>query len=428
VVDRAHALSSGRPEDGLAWLQALPASNIKMGLSRVREALAALGDPQAHVPSLQVAGTNGKGSTCAFAAACLSQRYRTGRYISPHLERVNERISIDGVDISDEVLGRRVLEVLARLPETLELTYFEFGTVVAFWHFAQEQVDVAVLETGLGGRLDATTACDAVVTAITSISFDHQEYLGHTLAAIAAEKAGIVKRGVPLVTCAQPPEVLEVFRAVTSAEGAPLFVEGADFRVEGTTWRGLTHTVSSLRWALEGPHQRQNLAVALAALEQLAARGFPLSDEELRRGLAAARWPGRFERFSGAPELVLDGAHNPAGVEVLCAALDEAFAGRAVHLVFGVFGDKAWAPMARRLFTRCARLYLAPVGSPRGLSPEALAPLAHELGVPAEVFPSAEAALAQARAVAPPDAVVVVAGSLFLLGQLRPLARGAAAH
>jgi dihydrofolate synthase/folylpolyglutamate synthase len=198
----------------LAHFAGLSPSNIKMGLERVLVALEKLGNPQRRFPALHVAGTNGKGSTCAIAASCLSTRYHTGLYTSPHLIRPNERIQIDGVEIDDATFGRRIAEVVAVLGEQHELTYFEFGTVVAFWHFAQERVEIAVLETGLGGRLDATTACVPKVTCITPIEFDHQEYLGHTIAAIASEKAGIVKGGVPLISSAQVPEAMAVLEKV----------------------------------------------------------------------------------------------------------------------------------------------------------------------------------------------------------------------
>ena len=241
------------PQEGLAHFAGLSPSSIKMGLERVLQALAQLGHPERKFPALHVAGTNGKGSTCAIAASCLMQKYRTGLYTSPHLIRPNERIQLDGVEIDDDTFGRRIAEVVEILGTDHELTYFEFGTVVAFWHFAQERVDVAVLEVGLGGRLDATTACVPLVTTITAIDFDHMEYLGNTLAAIAGEKAGIIKPGVPVISSAQEAEALEVIERVASGLSEPvedgptgaltagtrparkdrIFVERRDLRVEG---------------------------------------------------------------------------------------------------------------------------------------------------------------------------------------------------
>ena len=413
---------------GLLHLASLPPSSIKMGLGRVQAALATLGNPEQRFPSLHVAGTNGKGSTCAMAASALHRRYRVGLYTSPHLFEVNERFKVDGVDLNDEALGTSIAEVVERLGAH-ELTYFELSTVVAFWHFAKVGVDLAVIETGLGGRLDATTACRALVTCITPIGFDHMDYLGHTLGAIAGEKAGIVKPGVPLVLSRQPDEAQAVF----DATGASLLREGRDFSLEVTgpnegTWRSSTRTVERLHWPLTGPHQTQNAAVAVACLDELGRRGFPLTDDELRAGVAATRWPGRLESFGGSPEVVLDGAHNPAGVEVLLRALDTDFAGRPVHLVFGVFADKDSEPMMRALFPRCDQVILTPIDNPRSRNPASYVELARTLapGVEVTVASSARAALEAAKATCPPGGLVLVAGSLFLVGQLRAVLLGRA--
>lgn len=380
---------------------------------------------------LHVAGTNGKGSTCAFAASCLRQAgYRVGLYTSPHLLRVNERFQVDGEEISDELLGRRILEVLERHPPALErpspLTYFELGTVVALWHFAQEKVDVAVLETGLGGRLDATAAVTPSVAAITSISLDHTEHLGHTLAAIAREKAGIMKPGVPAVSSRQDDEALRVLEATARELEVPLWLEGRDFALEpetggspGLSYRGPRRTVRGLRLSLVGPHQLQNAAVALAALDQLEAQGVRLTDAHREVGLATTRWPGRVQAIAGTPTVVLDGAHNPAGASALRAALDSVYADRRVHLVFGVLADKDWRPMLRALFPRCASAHLAPVDSPRNLPPASYLEEALLLCRSTRAHLSAHAALAAALAEAGPEDLVVCAGSLYLIGQLR---------
>ena len=412
------------PAEGLAHFAALSPSNIKMGLDRVRVALERLGHPERRFPALHVAGTNGKGSTCAIAASCLGQKYRTGLYTSPHLIRPNERIQIDGADIDDETFGKRIAEVVDVLGADHDLTYFEFGTVVAFWHFAQERVDLAVLETGLGGRLDATTACVPRVTCITPIDFDHQEYLGHTLAAIAGEKAGIVKPGVPLISSRQHPEALEV---IERAGGPLLLLEGRDFgvvrEVDGSAsfWSAAAPLVG-LRLALKGPHQLQNLALALACLKALT--DFPLTPAELQRGVSATRWPGRLEEFPGPPLVVLDGAHNPAGVQALLRALETDYQRRPVHLVFGVFADKDSEPMMRALFPRVEALHLTPVGNPRSKDPHSYETLARALNARVQVHEDAVTALEAARATAPKDGLVVVAGSLFLVGQLRRVLLG----
>ncbi|WP_225413042.1 bifunctional folylpolyglutamate synthase/dihydrofolate synthase [Stigmatella hybrida] len=418
------------PQEALGFLAGLNPSGIKLGLERVREALAALGHPERRFPSLHVAGTNGKGSTCAFATAALrAAGHRVGLYTSPHLSCVNERFQVDGADISDEVLGQRILEVLARYPEAAHtpapLTYFEFATVVALWHFAQEAVSVAVMETGLGGRLDATNTVSSLVTVITPVSFDHMEYLGNTLEAIAGEKAGILKPGVPAVISAQEPEAWQAILRRADALGAPVLREDRDFSLEaqpdGTfTYRGPRYRpLEGLSLALRGPHQRQNAAVALAALEQLDARGLVVPAEAARAGLASARWPGRLEELGSRPAVVLDGAHNPAGMKVLLASLDALYPGRLLHAVFGVVGDKDREPMMRGLFPRCASVHLTPLDSPRSLAPERYLHEAQALCGDVYAHASLDDALAGARAHAQAEDLILCTGSLFLIGAIR---------
>ncbi|HYH97639.1 folylpolyglutamate synthase/dihydrofolate synthase family protein [Hyalangium sp.] len=417
------------PDEALDFLARLNPSVIKPGLGRMRAALDALGHPERRYRSLHVAGTNGKGSTCAFAATALrAAGHRVGLYTSPHLERVTERFQVDGAEISRELLGRRILEILERYPEAAAtpapLTYFEFGTIVAFWHFAQEAVDVAVLETGLGGRLDATNTVLPLVTAITPISFDHMEYLGHTLGAIAGEKAGILKPGVPVVVSRQEPEALQAIARVAAEVGAPLLLEGRDFAGEarpegGLAYQGPRWRLDGLSLSLRGPHQLQNAAVALAALEQLDARGVTVPIEAARMGVSSARWPGRLEEVSRQPTVVLDGAHNPGGVAVLLASLEALYPGQRVHAVFGVVADKDRAPMMRALFPRCASVHLTPLDTPRSLAPERYLEEASALCSDVRAYASLDEALAGARALAMKGDVILCAGSLFLVGATR---------
>lgn len=414
------------PQEALAYLAGLNPSGIKLGLERVRAALEALGHPERRAPVLHVAGTNGKGSTSAFAAAALrAAGHKVGLYTSPHLVRVNERFNVGGEDISSELLGRRVLEVLERYPAALAepLTYFEFGTVVALWHFAREDVDVAVLEVGLGGRLDATNVAPATVSVVTPVSFDHMEFLGGSLGAIAAEKAAILKPGVPAVVARQEPEALATLESVARRVGAPLLLEGRDFAAEegaeGLCYRGPRFTLEGLTLSLRGPHQRQNAAVALAALEQLDARGVAVPEAAVRTGLATACWPGRLEEIDRRPAVVLDGAHNPAGVAALLASLRALYPGRRLHCVFGVVADKAWGPMLRALLPHCASVHLTPLETPRSLAPEHYVEEARTLCGDVTACSSLEEALSGARAKAGPDDVVLCTGSLFLVGSVR---------
>jgi dihydrofolate synthase/folylpolyglutamate synthase len=414
------------PAEALEFFSRLSPSSIKLGLERVEAALEALGHPERRFPALHVAGTNGKGSTCAFASAALhAAGHRVGLYTSPHLVRVNERIRVDGVEISDECFGQRILEVLERHPEAAtSLTYFEFGTVVAFWHFAREAVDVAVVEVGLGGRLDATRACVPLVTAITPVSFDHMEYLGNTLGAIAAEKAGILKPGVPVVLSRQEPEALEVLERLARERQAPVLLEGRDFHMEARAGGSLAYmgtglSLEGLSLSLRGEHQWQNAAVALASLEQLSARGVRVPPEALRSGLAGARWPGRLEELGGSPPVLLDGAHNPAGVKVLLEGLRSLYPGRRVHCVFGVVADKDRGPMLRALLPACSSVHLTPLDTPRSLAPASYLDEARSLCANAYSYPSLDAALAGARAQAVPSDVLLCTGSLFLVGSVR---------
>ncbi len=418
--------------EAIQFLSSLSPSAVRLGLDRIHAALRALGHPEANYATIHVAGTNGKGSTCAFASTVLHlQGYRVGLYTSPHLVRVNERIKVNGEDISDEKLGQRILEVVERYPQALEsgqLTYFELGTLVAFWHFAREEVDVAVIETGLGGRLDATNACRPAVTAITPISLDHMDYLGHSVAAIAGEKAGIFKAGVPAVVASQTPEALEVLERVARQVGSPFKLEGRDFRLEPEgsdartfTYRGMRTSVPKLWPALKGEHQVQNAAMAIACLELLEDRGIEISRESVRAGLAATEWPGRLEELPGRPPVLLDGAHNPAAVEVLVKALDSLYGGRKVHLVFGVLSDKDLRPMLRTLFPRCASAHLAPVKSSRSLDPQKYLDEAQSCCPDTTPYPSAPAALSAARKRAEEGDLVLCTGSLFLVGEIRGL-------
>ncbi len=376
---------------------------VSFGLDRVREALLRLGSPERACTAVQIAGTNGKGSTAAIAESVLrAAGLRTGLYTSPHLARFTERIRIGGVEID----GDRLAAFDQRVAATgVPLTYFEIATVLAFLTFADAGVEVAVLETGLGGRLDAVTACDPVATAITSIGLDHTEILGATLVEIAREKAAIARTGVPLYLGSLPPLAEREIVAVAAAVGAPVLRLGHDFPAPATAL------------ALSGAHQRDNAAVAVA-VAGAAARALhrPLPAAAVADGLAQVRWPGRLERL--ASDLLADGAHNLDGVRALCAALP-ATRPRAL-LLSTVRGKDLVAmldvllPMFDHVVATCSR-------NSRALPAEEIAAQAAALGVSARAIPDSIAALATARALVagPPPGLVVIAGSLFLVGELR---------
>ena len=416
--------------EALAFLSSLGSSGIRLGLDRIERALAAIGNPERGYRIIHVAGTNGKGSTCAFAAACLmAQGHRVGLYTSPHLVRINERFQVNGEEISEQLLAERLLDVLERYPQARQdpplLSFFELTTLLAPWHFAQEEVDVAVLETGLGGRLDATTAAQPTVTAITPIALDHMDYLGNNLAAIAREKAGILRPGVPAAISRQEREAMDVVERIASEQRVPLYVEKKDFELRrglsgALEYHGLRFDLDGLRLSLRGPHQMQNAALALASLELLAGQ-LPVDPAAMREGLARTRWPGRLEEIGSRPPLLLDGAHNPLGVESLLTSLGALYPGRRIHLVFGVLADKDYLSMIRRLFPHCSSVRLVAPLNPRALEPSKYFVTARALCANTTAYGSVGAALEAARASASPDDLVLCTGSLFLVGCVRQM-------
>jgi dihydrofolate synthase / folylpolyglutamate synthase len=412
------------PQEGLDFLASRSPSTVVLGLERMQEALEELGHPELRLRSVQVGGTNGKGSICAFLESILrAAGHRVGLYTSPHLVRVNERIQVGGVPIDDETLGTRIVEVLRKAPAAMEATYFELGTLVALEHFAREEVEVAVLEVGLGGRLDATTAARPRLTALARVGMDHMEFLGDTLEAIAREKAAILRKGVPGVVAEQRPEAFAVIETCASWVGAPLLVEGRDFSLDGLgRYRGQELALDGLALGLHGAHQHHNAAVAITCAHFLERQRVPVGAEAIRTGLQRTRWPGRLEQVSGHPPLLLDGAHNEDAVEALVAALEAVpYAGRPVHLVFGVVSDKNVEPMLRMLLPRCASATFTPVPTPRSRPPADYLSLARSLCPAVDVAPSPEEALSRARLRAGPDAWVLVAGSLYLVGAVKAL-------
>jgi len=409
-------------DDTIAWLQRLEVTaGWDLKLDRMRAALAARGHPERAFPALHVAGTNGKGSTAAMLESVLrAAGHRTGLYTSPHLIDFAERIRAGGATIPHDAVVALVADARATLePAGIALTHFEYATLVAFEWFARIGVEVAVVEVGLGGRLDATNVVDAAATAVTSIALDHEEFLGDDLATIAAEKAGILAPGVPAVVGALPPVADAVVQARAAALGAPLrraavggrLVEVADglaFTGEGASgW-------DRLHLGLRGAFQRANAEVALTVLAAVQGR-FPCSPDAVRRGLCAVSWPGRLAILGTSPLILADAAHNPAGVEALVAELPAMLAGRPMVLVVAVMHDKPWAEMLARLLPFARAVVCTQVGR-RAVDPSALAAVARPARE-AVVCPDPRRALERARALATADGAVLVTGSLFLVGE-----------
>jgi dihydrofolate synthase/folylpolyglutamate synthase len=413
-------------------------------LDRMRRLLARLGDPHRRLRLVHVAGSKGKGSTSAMLAAVLRQAgHRTGLFTSPHLCAVEERFQVDGQPITPDELTTLLDEVHACIHAGRRglggpLTFFEVATAVGFLHFVRRRVDAAVLEVGLGGRLDSTNVCLPAVAIITSISYDHTALLGDRLAAIAAEKAGIVKPGRPTVSGATAPEARAIIAEVCRQRRAPLRQMGIDFRyayqpgrvtAEGMSGARVQVTTGRRRWPwldlpLLGEHQAANAAVAVAAIEELRDRGWHLPDHAVAAGLAGLRWPARMEVLGHRPLVVLDCAHNVASAEAVVETLLASFPAGRRWMVFGTSSDKDIAGMLRVLAPLFTHTFLTRcTSSPRAVPPERLAELARDCGLAATPCPTPAEAYGAARANAGPDDLVCITGSVFLAGELRPLVR-----
>jgi len=422
---------------------------MRPGLDTINRLVERLGHPERDLAVIHIAGTNGKGAVAALCESVLrAAGYPVARYTSPHLVRVHERYLLNGAPVKDAMLeaaAREVEEAVLALevqPDAPETTFFECLTAVAFVLFRQAGIRLAVLETGLGGRLDATNIVTPLVSVITRIGLDHCDWLGDTVEQIAAEKAGIIKPGVPVVSAPQADEAAAVLEAVAAERGSPLIVIGRDWEVVPghSTRQGqrfLAGPAGQLReyWTpLAGRHQAINGAVALAALTVVRERGLPLPPALVDGGKLQANWPGRFEIVGDAPVVVLDAAHNGASAECLRDTVLELFPDRAARvLVFGASADKDVAGMFRALLPVVDHLVLTHADHPRALDVESLAAEARAVGFngPVEQIPAVAGALEQARLLAGPAGVVVLTGSLFVVGEARNalgLAVGRAAY
>jgi dihydrofolate synthase/folylpolyglutamate synthase len=454
----------------------MPDAEEAFKLDRMRALLCRLGDPQNRLPVIHVAGTKGKGSTAAMMAAVLAAAgYRTGLFTSPHLDRVEERIVVEGQPCSPDEFAalveqvRPAVEALDRAaaqsnPMEQGPTYFEILTAAAFCHFVRRQVDVAVLEVGLGGRLDSTNVCTPLISLITSISFDHVKQLGPTLAAIAAEKAGIIKPGIPVVSGVTADEPREVVRDIARRNGCRLTELGIDFDVEYDPPQHLEQTPSLAHFdfcyraaghfghialGLLGQHQAANAALVWTAVDELREQGWTIPEAAVRRGLAEVVWPARVEVVARRPTVVLDAAHNAASVAALVEVLAESFVARRRWLIFATTQEKDLRGMLERLQGRFDEvIFTRYLNNPRGVPPDELQALAAELGSagphiekgsgtkmgsplpPAGEGPGVRAdhtriALTPAEAwdfvhrLATPDDLICVTGSFFIAAEMR---------
>ncbi|HUQ95485.1 MAG TPA: folylpolyglutamate synthase/dihydrofolate synthase family protein [Bryobacteraceae bacterium] len=396
---------------------------VKFGLDTIRAVLRELGHPERAVRAVHVAGTNGKGSTCAMIASGLREAgFSTGLFTSPHLVEPVERIQIDGVPVTAEEFSR-AFDIVHQAAEKLlaagsletHPTYFETVTAMAFILFRERDVDRVVLEVGLGGRLDATNVVTPELCVITPIDYDHESWLGATIDLIAAEKAGIIKPQIPVVIARQREDAEQVLLRRAAELGAPVIPAPEAERFEAgprgsiVHWRGM-----ALQCPLAGVHQVGNTITAAEAL-----RALDVADNAILRGIARTRWPGRLEAVSTSPDIILDGAHNPAGARALAGYITRFYNHRKVWLIYGTMRDKSVAEIADTLFPLAQELILTAADSARSLAPESLLPLtAHPR---ATIAPNLAAALELARAGASPDDAIFISGSLFLVGEARAL-------
>jgi dihydrofolate synthase/folylpolyglutamate synthase len=404
---------------------ALHRFGIKLGLSTIRAILKSLGDPQRAYPCIHVAGTNGKGSIAASLASILKAAgCRVGLFTSPHLVRFNERIQINLQPIANQ----RVVELFEAIANAhhgkREPTFFEFSTAMAFCEFAHQKCDWAVIETGMGGRLDATNLIRPRISIISNISLEHKAYLGDTLAQIAAEKGGIIKTRVPVVTGARQRQVLQVLEKIAGDKNAPLYRRGKEFRIRRLPggrfdYLGIHHQWPGMTAGLIGPHQQDNAALVLAACEILQTRKVDLPPEAIRTGLEQARWPGRMEVVSTSPLVILDGAHNLDAARVLGEYLRRDLEGRRLTLVVGILDDKPYPAMLRCLVPPCSRVIITRPKINRALAPEKLAAVAKAMIADVTVISDVGQAVREAMAGAAATDVICVAGSLYVVGEAK---------
>lgn len=412
-------------EETMQFIHATSWMGSRLGLERMRELMRLLGDPQNELRFIHVAGTNGKGSVCAMLSSILTEAgYHTGLYTSPHLIRVNERMKIDGADISDEGLITTAAQVKLAVDKMEDKpTEFEIITAMAFLYFRLQNCDIVVLEVGLGGRLDATNIISTpVLSVIMNIGLEHTEVLGDTLQEIAAEKAGIIKKNGRVVVYPQMPSVEHVFEEISEDRHATLIKATAsdiflrEESLEGQTfdWKQLR----SLKMAILGRHQLLNAAVALTAVEQLNKAEWTIKEEDMRNGVAATRWPARFEVLNQKPLFILDGAHNPQCVEVMAQSIEALLPDQKIVFLMGVLKDKDYMQMLKQISPRIKEVICLTPDSDRALPAETLAGILQGFEIKAAAFDSVEGGIIAALTAAKGRPVIAF-GSLYLAGAVR---------
>jgi len=414
-------------DNTINYLYSLQNFGIKLGLTNITALLRRLGSPHEAYKTIHIAGTNGKGSTAsALESVLLKEGYRVGLYTSPHLVDFKERFRVNGKDIDEQSIVRLTKIIRARKDDLnidSEITFFEYTTALAFCYFMEQDVDIAIIEVGMGGRLDATNVLTPTVSVITSISKEHEQYLGDTLEEIAGEKAGIIKEDIPVVLSANDDRVVKVVEQIAKKKRAKLHRQNQGFeyivRRDGTfDYHGINKAYAYLEKGLLGAHQYSNFTTALAALEVISDKGFSVSEESVRTGLKTARWPGRFEVVSDTPLIILDGAHNNESMETAVKTLSEHYADKRVITVLGVMKDKDVSGIIERVERVSDNVIITKPEIDRAASPDELAGLfSGDKEVVTTV--SVDEALNRAKEMTDTDSLIFVTGSLFTVGDAK---------
>lgn len=407
----------------LQYLEGLKQRGINLGIGSISGLLARLDNPQTKYKTILIGGTNGKGSTAAILSSILMKEgMSVGLYTSPHVCDFRERIRINGCMISEDALCALIDKVREEIKE--DVTYFEFSTALAFLYFSQYEIDIAVVEVGMGGRLDATNLVSPEVSVITNISLEHQRYLGNNLESIACEKGGIIKENGICVTAAKGRKVIDTLKEICSQRMSAFYRTGGDIRVRRSgkgsfSYYGINKRYRGLRNSLIGEHQIENAALALAVVDVLAAKGMEINDNSVTEGLRDVKWEGRLELVSRNPGILVDGAHNPAGISSLCNSLLADFSFRRLIVVFGVLRDKDYAEMLKRLMPLADKMILTRPKEERAARTEDLLSVTLPCHDHVEAIDNSVEALARARFLAGVDDLVCVAGSLYLVGEIK---------
>jgi dihydrofolate synthase / folylpolyglutamate synthase len=412
--------------EAVEYLYSLQVYGIKFGLSKTANLLKAFGNPHRGQRYVHIAGTNGKGSVAAMVESILrTSGLKVGFYSSPHLVRFTERFRINGQEIPPGTAAGLVRELRAVMDPTQPPTFFEVTTAMGLIHFAREKTDIAVIEVGMGGRLDATNVIRPAVSVITNISLDHQAFLGNTLREIAREKAGIIKRGVDLVTAARQRPVLDLFEKTCKEKNAPLWRVGKNIRYRGEgnqiSYYGFERRLQDLELGLPGAYQHRNAALALSVIELLERKGLKVSEEHIREGLKNTHWPGRLQVVSREPLLILDGAHNPGAIRNLSYSIKTGFHYKRLILVLGVMADKDLRNILRGIVPMADYVLFTKPEYYRAAAPGTLMQEASALGKAGEIQPTLDKALGKAKAMADREDLILVTGSLFTVGETMAL-------